>query len=54
MNSCLYEGHVQHSRIRPVRHEFQYSLYLVYLDLDELNDIFRGRWFWSTRRPVTS
>jgi DUF1365 family protein len=23
---------------------------MVYLDLDELDDVFRGRWFWSTRR----
>ena len=41
MNSCLYEGSVQHSRTQPVRHQFRYSLYMVYLDLDELDDVFR-------------
>jgi hypothetical protein len=25
---------------------------MVYLDLDELAEVFRGRWFWSTHRPA--
>jgi DUF1365 family protein len=52
MKSCLYEGHVQHSRTGPVRHQFRYSLYMVYLDLDELDDVFRGHWLWSTRKSA--
>jgi len=52
MNSCLYEGRVRHSRYRPVAHEFTYRLFQVYLDLDELGEVFRGRWLWSTRRPA--
>jgi DUF1365 family protein len=51
-NSFIYEGNVRHRRTRPVRHEFRYSLYLLYLDLDELETVFRGRWFWSTRRTA--
>jgi hypothetical protein len=49
-HSVIYEGHVHHRRQRPIRHEFRYALYLLYLDLDELDTVFRGRWFWSTRR----
>jgi len=50
MNSCIYEGSVRHTRHRPVLHQFQYRMFQMYLDLRELNDVFRGRWFWSTRR----
>jgi len=49
MHSCLYEGFVRHCRFTPVRHEFRYRLYMTYLDLAELDEVFRGRWLWSTR-----
>jgi DUF1365 family protein len=48
MKSCIYEGSVQHQRSSPVQHGFRYSLYMMYLDLDELETVFLGRWFWST------
>ena len=51
LHSCLYEGIVSHRRFAPVRHEFQYRLFLMYLDLDELPTLFRGRWLWSAQRP---
>jgi hypothetical protein len=35
-----------------VRHAFSRRLCLAYLDLSELDDVFRGRWLWSTRRPA--
>jgi DUF1365 family protein len=50
--SCIYEGWVRHRRLRPVDHTFRVPLYLMYLDLDELPELFRGRWLWSTRRPA--
>lgn len=52
MNSALYVGLVRHRRERPVRHAFRYRVFQVYLDLAELDDVFRGRWFWSTRRAA--
>eukprot|EP00913_Durusdinium_trenchii_P008880 g8346.t1 len=52
MHSCLYEGRVAHRRFEPVEHAFDYSLFLLYLDLSELDNVFRRRWFWSTRRPA--
>ena len=51
MNSCIYEGWVRHRRHAPVKNAFRYSMYMLYLDLDELDEVFRGRWLWSTRRP---
>jgi DUF1365 family protein len=48
VNSCIYEGIVRHRRFEPVRHEFRYPLFMMYLDLDELPSLFEGRWLWST------
>ena len=48
--SCLYAGWVRHRRREPVEHAFRYRLFMTLLDLDELDDVFRGRWLWSTRR----
>lgn len=50
MNSCLYEGWVRHRRLVPAPHAFRYRLYMTYLDLAEIEGLFRDRWFWSTRR----
>lgn len=32
-------------------HDFRQRLFMVYLDLSELDEVFRGRWLWSTRAP---
>lgn len=50
-NSCLYEGVVRHHRYDPVEHRFQYRLFQLFLDLDELPQVFRGMWLWSVNRP---
>ncbi len=50
MNSALYEGVVRHRRLMPVPHEFDYSMFMVYLDLAEVDEVFRGRLLWSTSR----
>lgn len=52
MESCLYEGRVRHRRRGRVEHAFAFPLFMLYLDLDELDAVFRGRWLWSTRRPA--
>ena len=36
MHSCIYEGIVRHSRHEPVSHQFQYPLFMLWLDLEEL------------------
>lgn len=51
MKSCIYEGMVRHRRYAPVRHSFHYSMFMMYLDLAELPDLFHGRWFWSPGTP---
>ena len=52
MHSAIYEGRVSHRRKQPVDHAFSYRLFMVYLDLAELPSVFKGRWFWSTRRTA--
>lgn len=50
LESCLYLGVVTHVRKEPREHRFRYRLFMVYLDLGELETVFAGRWLWSTRR----
>src|SRR5512138_1997757 len=50
MHSALYRGWLEHRRMAPRRHAFRYPLFMVYLDLAELDRVFAGRWLWSTRR----
>ena len=52
MESALYEGLLRHRRFAPRRHEFEYPVTLAWLDLAELDQAFRGRWFWSASRPA--
>jgi len=52
MQSAIYEGQVEHRRRAPVRHAFRYPLFMLLLDLSELDAVFRGRWLWSARRPA--
>lgn len=52
MDSCIYLGQVKHSRRQPVLHRFRYGLFYMYVDLDELDDVFERRWFWSTKRAA--
>ncbi|HET7268635.1 MAG TPA: DUF1365 domain-containing protein [Oleiagrimonas sp.] len=46
--SCVYEGRVRHRRLAPHPHDFTYCMAQLYLDLDEIEQVFRHRWLWST------
>ncbi len=48
--SAVYEGIVRHRRHLPVEHAFQYRMAQLYLDLDEIDRVFAGRWLWSAQR----
>jgi DUF1365 family protein len=52
MHSALYTGQLRHRRFAPRAHRFSYRLFMMYLDLAELDEVFRGRWLWSARRPA--
>jgi DUF1365 family protein len=50
MNSRIYKGWVRHRRYAPTGHRFRYRLFMLYLDLAELPQLFDGTPFWSARR----
>lgn len=47
MPSGLYVGQVRHRRFLPVTHEFNYRLFMMCLDLDEIAAVFKRKWFCS-------
>ncbi len=47
LQSAVYEGSVRHRRHAPHAHAFRYRICMLYLDLDELDHVFDGRWLWS-------
>ncbi len=49
-NSAIYLGHVLHRRHLPHPHAFRYPIAQLLLDLDELEQVFAGRWLWSVNR----
>ena len=48
--SAVYEGVVRHRRHSPHAHAFRYRMAQIYLDLDEVDRVFAGRWLWSVGR----
>lgn len=48
--SAIYTGWVRHRRYAPHAHAFKYKLFLMFLDLSEVDRIFAGRWLWSVGR----
>jgi len=42
--SALYEGRVWHRRFFPTGHSFNYSLFMCLIDLDKVEETFRGMW----------
>jgi uncharacterized protein len=37
--SCLYECRVMHHRLSPLEHRFEHQIFMLWLDLDELDDL---------------
>lgn len=48
LQSGLYQGTVSHTRIEPKRHQFQYRVFMSYIDLAELETFFGLSPFWSS------
>lgn len=48
--SAIYEGTVRHRRFAPVTHAFTYRVFMLYLDLDEIDRVFDGVPLWSSKR----
>jgi uncharacterized protein len=52
VNSCLYTGWIRHRRFAPRENQFRYRIFLTYIDLAELPQLFERFWLWSARRPA--
>lgn len=48
--SAIYTGWVRHRRHAPQPHQFRYRLAQLWLDLDEVDQLFQQRWLWSVGR----
>jgi uncharacterized protein len=47
MNSSLYQCNIFHKRIKPVERQFSYSVFMMSLDLDELDQLVKKHWLFS-------
>ena len=54
MHSAIYQGYLRHRRFTPRMHRFTYQVFMMYLDLDEVDKVLALSPFWSTKswRPV--
>ena len=50
LNSAIYVGHVEHDRYTPRRNSFRYRIHHLYLDLDELPELFGIHPLWSLEK----
>lgn len=48
-HSAIYEGTVRHRRFSPRLHSFRYRVFMMYFDLDELNDALALSPWWSLK-----
>ena len=49
--SGIYKGVVQHRRFLPKLHAFKYRVFMLYLDLDVLPNLFKNTGLWSYLKP---
>ncbi len=52
LQSCIYRGTIRHRRRTPVTNAFKFPAYMMYVDLEELGEIFQRRLLWSISRPA--
>ena len=48
----IYNGIVRHRRHNPFRSEFSYSIFMIYLDIGDLDSILKKSLFWNINRPA--
>lgn len=52
LKSCFYEGTLRHRRLFPAEHVFQYRVFMMYIDLAEIDVLFARRGIWSSKWPA--
>lgn len=49
LNSAIYSGRVRHRRFSPKLHEFEYTVFMMYLDTREIDQVISLSPFWSKK-----
>lgn len=49
-HSGIYQGWVRHRRFRPRKNAFLYSVFMMYLDIEEIDSVLAQSPFWSKSR----
>ena len=52
MKSRIYQGWLRHRRHQPREHSFRYRVFMPFICLDELPELFRGNPLWSASGPA--
>lgn len=50
MHSSIYQGYLRHRRFTPRAHKFTYQIFMMYLDLDELDQVLALSPLWSNKK----
>lgn len=50
LNSAIFTGQIRHRRFQPKQHAFTYPIFMLYLDLDEVDALFSTKWYCSISR----
>jgi uncharacterized protein len=50
MQSAIFKGWIRHRRHVPTSHSFIYKVFMMYLDLSELDQVFKNSRLWSVER----
>ena len=51
---AIARGRVWHQRLQPFTHSFDYPLWMVWCDLEKIDDMLGRHWAWGRAwRPVT-
>ena len=50
MHSSIYQGWIRHRRFTPVNNAFKYPIFMMYLDLDEVEAFFKRKWYCGYER----
>ncbi len=54
MQSAIYQGTIRHRRFSPASHAFSYRMFMLYLDLAELDEVFAGSRLFSSSRKAAA
>lgn len=50
LNSRIYKGYVRHRRYTRIKNTLNYNIFMMYLDLDEVEKVMALHPFWSSKR----